>query len=670
MNTLKLAFILLGLTIAASAQQAVPGPVKNCLAQIEKLSYDWKLYDALERCNECLKKNPESALLYAARADVHMYLNHMEASAIDFQKAVTLNKGEIDPEELKFYRFMSDTAFLVKELVDSITFLTLQPENGYAKTYTLADTLRGMLRPERTCFDITYQNLSVRVKPDTRSIEGSNEIYFNVVEPSTRIQLDLFDHYQILDISMNGGSLSYTRSYNAIFIEFEKKLQKDSAYVVKVSYSGAPRLSPNPPWDGGFIWSKRGERHDVGVSCEQLGASSWWPTKDHLSEKPDSMDIHIQAPDGYDVISNGNLISTRELTDGYTSFHWHVSYPINSYNVTFYMGDYVNFSESYVNSSGQSVPIDYYVNQAHLDSAKRYYAKTIRIVETFEKLFGDYPFPDDGLGFVEAPFSGMEHQGAIAIGDVYKEDSSYQVYQGYPFLLVHEMAHEWWGNSVSAGDMADLWLQEGFATYSEHLLVEALFGTAKYIEDVSENGLYVMNIWPMVAPVDVNDNAFLGGDVYNKGAAMLHNLRCIMNDDALFLTMIKNFYLESKMKIISSQDFIDHVSKYYPRDLTDFYEVFMYRTKPPVLEYSYAPTRRGESRLRYRWTNVGEGFEMPFLLLLNGYIGQRIEGTTRWQELDFDRKLKDFHLASSFSMAPWINHENAFTYYIARMVEE
>jgi len=669
MKKVLLTLIILSLAFVVFAQETEisKGELK-CVKKVTKLSNKWKYIEAMDYCNECIEKYPKSSVVYLTRANLHEDLNHMEASIADTRKALELGVPWMSEEDLDYFRFSSDTAYMVLDISDSTKFKTLDPELGYKKHFTLADTLRGMLRPERTCYDITHQELTVKILPESRSIEGSNLIHFEVLEATDRIQVDLFSQYEIPSITMEGKELDFSRKHNAVFVELDSVLNPGQTAALKVSYHGVPRGAPDPPWDGGFIWKETEGKLSVGVTCEHLGASSWWPTKDHLSDKPDSMDIHIQAPAGYDVVSNGNLVEMSDRSGGYTNHHWHVSYPINNYNVSFYMGHYAHFSETYKNSMGVPVDIDYYVLEDHLDSARNYYAKTLSIVKTFEKLFGDYPYPVDGLGFVESPYAGMEHQGAIAIGDVLEFDSTYEVYQGYPFLVVHETAHEWWGNAVAVGDMADILISEGFATYAEHLLIEELFGHDEYIDKVAENMFMIYNIWPMVADRDVNADAFLGGDVYNKGAAMLHCLRAIINDDSVFKLMIKHFYQESIYQIVDSEDFIAHVKKYYDGPLDDFFDVFMKQSTPPTLEYSFVPQENGELKFSYRWANVGPGFQMPFLVIVD-FASYRVEANTDWQEVSLGKKTKRYVLATPMTMYGFFPDRNAFTYYRAKWVE-
>jgi aminopeptidase N len=306
--------------------------------------------------------------------------------------------------------------------------------------------------------------------------------------------------------------------------------------------------------------------------------------------------------------------------------------------------------------------MDYYVLPQHLDSARILYGQMKDIVRVYEKLYGEYPYKKDGIGMVEAPYAGMEHQSAIAIGDEYgnKEKGDRDI-GDYDYLLVHETAHEWWGNTVTMGDMADAWLSEGFATYSEYLFMEEKYGYDAYIKVAAKGMQDIENIWPMVGPRDVNDNAFLGGDIYYKGAAMLHNLRCEINNDSLFFTMIKGFFTEYKFKISCTQDFIDYVNKSTRKDNTDFFNKFLYDATPPILQYSYSIIN-GKLEFSYQWIHVGKNFKMPFGIILNGNKSKRFEGTANRQTYEASN-IKSFYIPNEMRFKKNIFEKNSFTYF-------
>jgi len=325
------------------------------------------------------------------------------------------------------------------------------------------------------------------------------------------------------------------------------------------------------------------------------------------------------------------------------------------------MGKFVNFNEQFTNASG-SYPIDYYVLPHHLKKAKKYYSQTKDIVKSYEKLFGEYPYKKDGMAMVEAPYAGMEHQGAIAIGDEYGKYKR-RAYENtdYDYLVVHETAHEWWGNTVTMGDMADAWISEGFATYAEYLFMEDRFGYEAYLDACAKNMLYILNIWPVVGPRDVNDNSFIGNDIYHKGATMLNNLRCSMNNDSLFFSLIRNFYQQNKFRVLRTSDFTDFINANAGKDYSDFFQKFLYETDPPVLEYQYTLIH-DTLRFSYHWINVGSGFTMPFSITIDDAKNYRLVGTTGFQTFEMEN-VKSFYLPNEKRFKKDSIQKNSFTYY-------
>ncbi|MGL1885486.1 MAG: M1 family metallopeptidase [Reichenbachiella sp.] len=637
----------------------------SCVKKAMKLENKFKFYKAILQLEKCMVKSPDEAGLYYMAGLNHFWLNHTEEATLNFEKAISIDSTQFEEDNLLFMQYYTDPTVRIKESVDSADFVHLKPELKYRKQYTRKDTLQGLLTPVRDCFDITYHNLTVRINPEDKFIRGNNKITFQAVDHSDSIQIDLFAELEVLAIMEAEDSLSFRREHNAIFIQMSETLIPNQSYTIEIIYEGVPRTAPKPPWDGGFVWKEHNEQPYLGVSCEHLGASAWWPTKDHLSEKPDSMDIHIQVPDGLEVVSNGQQVEVRDLEGGYTDHHWHVSYPINNYNVTFYVADkWVNWQDEMINVSGDTMVIDYYVLEENLDTARAYYKKTKDIVQFFEKTFGPYPFPLDGLAFIESPYAGMEHQGAIAIGGEYGADEGYDVVNGYDRLVVHELAHEWWGNSISSADMADVWLQEGFATYSEYLFVEHLSGEQAYLDAVSDGMYYIVNAWPLVGNRGVNFNGFLGQDVYSKGAALLHNLRCLMGNDEMFFKMIKEFHQKYQQKPLRSEDFINHAQQYVSTSLKAFFEVFLYQENPPMLEYGFEHIDRNLT-LWYEWVNVPPGFKMPILLSMDGW-------TVRILVTD-ERESVGYFNVGNFGLPnpndpPYAPAHNSFTYYQSKWI--
>jgi aminopeptidase N len=616
---------------------------------------------ALIGWNDFIRTYPTTRGVYYNRGITRLRLNDVQGAKRDFNLELSLGLINI-PEFIYF--FTSKQSMVSRILKDLKEDVSLDSARDFRPVILPKDTIQGALRPARTCFDVYYYCLTVRIFPETKSIEGSNKIFFKSLSATQTIQIDLFPQLDISSIIWHGKNLDFKRIEGGVFVSFGEPIPEGSFQEIEVKYSGSPLVAKKPPWNGGLVWDKDKGKYLVGVACEHLGASVWWPNKDHLSDKPDSMTINIQVPKGYQGVSNGNLKSTRDVDNGYVNYEWFVSYPINNYNVTFYMGDFVNFNEQ-ITDVGGTYQADYYVLPKNLEKAKKYYAQEKDILTAYGNIFGEYPFRRDGAGMVEAPFEGMEHQGAIAIGGEYGKSSNKRDYwtKEYDYLLIHETAHEWWGNSVAIGDMADAWINEGFATYAEALFAEEKYGYPKYVAAVAYDFDKILNIWPVVGELNINSNTFIGGDIYMKGAAMLNNLRCLMDNDSLFKTIIRDFYLKGRFRIVTTADFINHVKSYTNTDYKDFFNSFLYSDEPPILVCNYFIDKKNQLTLSYRWTNVGKDFTMPFCVAVNEkskYI--RLIGTTQLRTFSYEN-VKNFFLPNERHFNQDLVPENSFTYY-------
>ena len=478
--------------------------------------------------------------------------------------------------------------------------------------FSAADTLRGSLRIERNCFDVLHYDLAFALKLDDQSISGHNEILFEWLAASDKIQLDLFENMVIDSIIHEESPLKFERIGNATFVTVPK-FKIGSKNRLSIYYHGIPKQAVNPPWDGGFIWRTDELGNPwIAVSCEGIGASLWWPNKDHLSDEPDSMNINITVPSGLFAVCNGNLVNTT-IMDEETCYHWEVGYPINNYNVTFNVGDYVHFSDVYTSETEGNLACDYYVLNENLRKAKVHFKQVNGVLEAFEYYFGPYPFWDDGFALVETPYLGMEHQGAIAYGNGYQRG-----YQGsmipkdmdWDYIIVHEAGHEWWGNAVSVKDHADMWIHEGFTTYMEALYVEYHFGRAAVNTYLDLQRPYIGNKQPIVGPKDVNFDDWKVSDHYYKGSMILHSLRTYLNDDKLWFDLLKAVYAEFKYKQTDTEALTTFINEYSKRDLQAFWEQYLFYPGIPTLEY-YVQQKGNNLKVKYRMLADVESLVLP-----------------------------------------------------------
>lgn len=598
---------------------------KTGMEKLRKLDY----IKGVEIFDAYIQKHPNDKYAYYNRGLAKVFLSDLNGAGRDLAKAKGLGM-EIPP----VYQYLCDDSYRLKTLQKTYyKGETLTKDNNYRPEYTLRDSLKGALRPERTCFDVSFYNLSLRLNPQKKTISGHNSIYFSVLESSSKIQLDLDENLVIDKVVWNTIELNYTRRYGAVFIDFPNTLNIGSQHVVTVHYSGKPIVSNNPPWEGGFVWDKNGlfERF-AGVSCEYAGSSIWWPGKDHLSDRPDSMAINIEAPDKYQVVCNGTLRNIIALSDNYNRHEWFVGSAINNYSATFYMAKYSQFTDTLL-SIGDTLLCHYHVSPKNLEKAKQHFQQAKEILDFYNRTFGAFPFWEDGFRMVESPYPGMEHQTAIAYGNAYDNTKHAYFFDNkiYDHIIVHDAAHEWWGNSVTATDMADAWIHETFATYSELLFHEEHLGYFETQKELQNQMHAISNFWPMVQNRNVNEYSHASGDIYLKGATMLNCLRSTIANDTLFYGWLKALYTRFRNSVVQTQDIIDFTSGYFNRDLSPLFKKYLYETDLPTLYYAYRYTDEGVY-FTYRWENVENGFEMPFALRYNNNQSIRLVGTTENQE--------------------------------------
>lgn len=507
-----------------------------------------------------------------------------------------------------------------------------------AQEFSRKDSLRGGTRIERTCYDVFYYDLQISVNIPDQSISGSNSIYFKSLEPVEVIQVDLFQNMFIDSILWEGEKLVYDREFDAVFIRFPYILPPGNKESVSIYYHGKPVVARLPPWDGGFTWStdKKGNPW-IGVSCQGKGASLWWPVKEDLSDEPDSMQISVEVPQSLQCIANGNLRKT-EKKENTTQYSWFVSYPINNYNVSVNIGKYAHYSETY-NLGSISYPMDYYVLEYNLEKAREHFKDTKTILACYEKFLGPYPFPNDGFALIETPYLGMEHQSGIAYGNQYKNGYLGTNMSGLPYqfdyIIVHETGHEYWGNNVSMADIADMWIHEGFCTYSEALYIECLYGKEAAISYARHWTELVQNKDKIIGEYGVNDEP--SSDMYYKGALMLHTLRSIVNNDSLWFAMLKGIQRDFRLTNVSTEAILDYMNTALGADYHYIYDQYLRKPNPPVLNYTLTPDGK-EMLLQYKWDMTWPGFHMPISFRDARNNVRLIEPTTEWQEMKLDKK--------------------------------
>ncbi|UII75474.1 M1 family metallopeptidase [Flagellimonas sp. HMM57] len=480
-----------------------------------------------------------------------------------------------------------------------------------AQNFTKSDTLRGSITPERAWWDLNYYDLNIKVQPDKEFIAGYNIIRYKVLEESDVIQIDLQEPMKIDAVVQDKEDLNYSSYGNAHFIHLKKKQVPGEFNKLYVQFSGHPRKAIRAPWDGGFSWKKDSNgKPFVATSCQGLGASVWWPNKDHMYDEVDSMRIAIDVPKDLVAVANGRLREEYEYEfGGYKLYDWFVANPINNYGVNVNIGDYVHFGETYEGEKG-TLDLDYYVLKDNLKKAKEQFKQVPLMLKAFEHWFGPYPFYEDSFKLVEVPYLGMEHQSSVTYGNQYKNGYLGRDLSGsgwglkFDFIIIHEAGHEWFANNITYKDIADMWIHEGFTAYSENLYLDYHFGkeaSAAYVIGTRAN---IKNDKPIIGTYNVNSRG--SGDMYYKGANMLHTLRQLIEDDELWRKTLRGLNEEFYHQTVTTEQIENYISKKTKKDLSAFFNQYLRTTMIPKLEYKFD----GKS-ITYRYVDIVKDFDMP-----------------------------------------------------------
>jgi len=500
------------------------------------------------------------------------------------------------------------------------------------------DTLRGSITPERAWWDLTYYHLDIKVEPDKKYISGSNTVGYKVLESNKVMQIDLQKPMNITSITSKNKELKFTREGNAYFVELRKKQKKGDVNYIKINYEGFPKEAIRAPWDGGLSWKKdENDNHFIATSCQGLGASVWWPNKDHMYDEVDSMLISVNVPKNLTNVSNGRLKKITELDDDTRTFDWFVTNPINNYGVNINIGDYVNFSEVYKGEKGD-LDIDNYVLSYNLEKAKEQFKQVPMMIEAFEHWFGPYPFYEDSFKMVEVPYLGMEHQSSITYGNKFQNGYLGRDLSGsgwglkFDYIIIHEGGHEWFANNITYKDVADMWVHEGFTCYSENLYVDYFFGKEASAEYVIGTRRGISNKKPIIGQYDVNREG--SGDMYSKGANLLHTIRQLTNNDELWRQTLRGLNEEFYHSTVTTKEIEEYISNSIKIDLSRVFDQYLRDYRIPVFEYEI-----NNGILSYRWNDVIEGFDMPIEVKIDGET-KLLQPTNKFQKL----KIKNLYV--------------------------
>lgn len=516
-----------------------------------------------------------------------------------------------------------------------------------AQTFTHQDTLRGSVTPQRAWWNLNYYDLAIDFDIANKSIKGTNTIWFFVVIPEQVMQIDLQEPLVITAVDYKGQSLSYTREGSVYWIRFPYPLVSGDREHITVHYEGTPVVAVRPPWDGGLTWSKD-EHGDpfVATSCQGLGSSVWWPCKDHMYDEPDSMLIRITVPPSLTDVSNGRLRQIDYHPDGRKTYEWFVSNPINNYGVNANIAKYAHWSDTIQGEKG-ILDMDFWVLEDNYDKAREHFQDAYRTIRALEYWFGPYPFYEDGYKLVEVPYLGMEHQSSVTYGNHYKMGYLGRDLSGsgwglkWDYLIIHESAHEWWANNVTYKDIADMWIHESFATYAECLFTEYYYG--REAGDAYAIGLRrgIGNNEPIIGHYGVNKEG--SGDMYPKGAALLHTLRAWVDNDELWRQTLRGVQKDFYHQTVTTAQIENYLAQKTGKDLKAFFNQYLRDTRIPVIECEL----KGK-KINYRYTEVVDGFNMPLKVQINEGEKTWIRPTAQWQELKLDKEAKSISLDPNF----------------------
>ena len=508
-----------------------------------------------------------------------------------------------------------------------------------AQAPTHADILRGEYGPHRANNDLLFYHLDIRVDPEKKFIGGKNTIRFKMLKDDTRIQLDLHEALHVDQILLGATALHYERDSGAVFVDFPETLRAGRVYTIDFYYSGNPLETGR---FGGIAFRKDPSGHPwINTACEGTGASLWWPNKDQWRDEVENMQISVAIPNGLVDVSNGKFMGKTDLGDGYTRWDWRVQYPINNYDVSLNIGNYQHFADRL-----GSLPLDFYALPEDLDKARKQFVQAKGMLEAFQHYFGEYPFRKDGYKLIEAPYSGMEHQSAVTYGNHFANGYLERDWTGvgisprFDFIIIHESAHEWFGNSITAADQSDMWIHEGWATYLECLYVEYRWGREDALKYTNGYQAKVKNSQPIIAPRGVN--ATPPQDMYFKGALFLNTLRSVVNDDCRWWALLHGYYQHFKYRNIMTEDVVEYFNRKTGMNLTPVFDQYLRHTALPTLELTFDDAKGAVS---YRWEADEPAFAMPVRVGTKDHW-QIIRPTTGWQTMETPLPKDQFEVAT------------------------
>jgi len=520
-----------------------------------------------------------------------------------------------------------------------------QQESG---TVTHQEKLRGSITAEREWWDLTHYHLDIKVDPETKIFSGKNTMTYQVLAKGERLQIELQAPMKLEKVLQNGKKLNVEQDGYSYFITPTSEYKVGSKHKLTMYFSGQPVTAKRAPWDGGITWEKDSNGLNfIATSNQGIGSSIWWPNKDHPSDEPNNgVLISVEVPEHLVDVSNGRLIKTDHNKKAKTkTYHWEVVNPINNYGVNLNIGDYVHFGEKYQGEKGQ-LDMDYYVLRENLEKAKKQFKEAKRTIEAFEYWFGPYPFYEDSYKLVEAPYLGMEHQSSVTYGNGYqngylgRDRSSAGPGLLFDFIIVHESGHEWFANSITNKDVADMWIHESFTNYSESLFLEYHFTKAQAFEYIRGLRLNIQNKSPIIGEYNANRGG--SGDMYDKGGNMLHTIRQVINDDKKWREILRGLGKTFYHQTVTTQDIENYISANSGIDFSKVFDQYLRDIRIPSFEYFV----KGKV-MKIRWGNVIKDFDMPLRVIIAGEE-RWLSPTTSWSTVELSQENPSVEVDANF----------------------
>tara|TARA_B100000242_G_scaffold198874_1_gene143847 strand:+ start:21027 stop:22676 length:1650 start_codon:yes stop_codon:yes gene_type:complete len=531
----------------------------------------------------------------------------------------------------------------MKKIIFSLlicTLLSCQENRPHGNQYDLPELTRnnflmGNLNENRSSYRVSFYDINIDFDINNKSLDGFVTIKAESKSDINQLQVDLAENLNIKSIIFQNKEVTFKREYDAVLIKFPETIRKNNFFEFTINYEGVPQNADNPPWAGGFTWSKDKDNRDwIAVSCEGEGARIWWPNKDHITAEGDSVKMTYTVPSNLVAVGNGKLRSVKNIGEK-TSYEWFVSNPINNYNISVQIGNYVAVQDTFIKDN-QTHFMNHYVLDYNKELASNFFPQSKEVIRFYEKYFGDYQWYEDGYKLIEVPYLGMEHQSAVTYGNGFSmyngvRSKSWPMYGVIDPLIIHETGHEWFGNSVTASDPTHIWIHEGLQVYSESIYFEDKFNSYEvgvhYLNTIKNR---IVNEIPIVGNENENHWA-LHGDTYMKGAWVMHTLRSVINNDEIWFKILKEFMVENAKGFANTRDFFNKVKENTGEDYWYFAEQYFYSPNQPVLEYY-----QDENNYHYRWINVNDNFIMPIDLLVNGSI-KRVYPSNKFKKIDINR---------------------------------